>query len=221
MVAPAIPIVVSFIARSGVAAAIKKFGKRIVDSAIEAGKKSTTTSNKSGKAISEFTKKGTGSQTVTRNVAQESIKRGAAAGVVGGAGAGVGGYAALNSNSGSDNKKSRASVSSKPNVSEFPRQPFNSRGVRYNKVTDADVARVRAKTAEAKAKQTPASVTIKAGDTLSEIAKANDMSVAQIKAINDIKNVNEIKPGQRIKLRTNDPYENKMSKGGKATKKKK
>jgi LysM repeat protein len=138
-----------------------------------------------------------------------------------GVGAGVGGYAALNSNSGSDNKGSRASVSSKPNVSEFPRQPFNSRGVRYNKVTDADVARVRQKTEEAKAKQTPASVTIKKGDTLSEIAKANDMSVAQIKAINDIKNVNEIKPGQKIKLKTNNPYENKMSKGGKATKKKK
>ena len=208
MVAPAIATVVSFIARSGVAAAIKKFGKRIVDSAIEAGKKSTTTSNKSGKAISEFTKKGTGAQTVTRNVAKESIKRG----VVGGAGAGVGGYAVLDAVSGSDNKGSRAGASS---------QPSGSRGARYNKVTDADVARVRAKTEEAKAKQTPASVTIKAGDTLSEIAKANDMSVAQIKAINDIKNVNEIKPGQKIKLKTKDPYENKMSKGGKATKKKK
>ena len=99
----------------------------------------------------------------------------------------------MDSNSGSDNKGSRASASSKPS---------GSRGVRYNKVTDADVARVRQKTEEAKAKQTPVSVTIKAGDTLSEIAKANDMSVAQIKAINDIKNVNEIKPGQKIKLKS-------------------
>lgn len=63
--------------------------------------------------------------------------------------------------SGSDNKGSRASASSKPS---------GSRGVRYNKVTDADVARVRRKTEEAKAKQTPASVTIKKDNTLSEIA---------------------------------------------------
>lgn len=72
----------------------------------------------------------------------------------------------LDSNSGSDNKGSRASASSKPS---------GSGGVRYNKVTDADVARVRAKTAEAKAKQTPASVMIKTGDTLSDIAKTNDV----------------------------------------------
>lgn len=150
-------------------------------------KRSTTTSNKSGKAISEFTKQEARSQTVTRNVAKESLKRGGAGGV----GATAFGEVVLDSNSGSDNKGSRVSASSKPS---------GSRGVRYNKVTDADVARVRQKTEEAKAKQTPASVTIKAGDTLSEIAKANDMSVAQIKAINDIKNVNEIKQGRHFKL---------------------
>jgi hypothetical protein len=40
----------------------------------EARKKTTRTSNKSDEAISEFTKQGTGSQTVTRNVAKESLK---------------------------------------------------------------------------------------------------------------------------------------------------
>ena len=202
MVAPAVSAVLSFIARSGLAAAVKKFGKQIVDNAIEAGKKTTTTSNKTGRVISDFTKQGTGSQTVTRNVARESIKRGAAGGAAGTVAVGAGVAAALSSD---DKKKDKT-----------------PKGVRFNKVTDADVARVRAKTEEAKAKQSgPATVTVKKGDTLSEIAKANDMSVAQIKAINDIKNVNEIKPGQKIKLKTKDPYENKMSKGGKATKKKK
>jgi len=38
MVAPAVSAVLSFIARSGLAAAVKKFGKQIVDNAIEAGK---------------------------------------------------------------------------------------------------------------------------------------------------------------------------------------
>lgn len=101
----------------------------------------------------------------------------------------------MDSNSGSDNKGSRASASSKPS---------GSGGVRYDRVTDADGAGVRQNTEEAKAKQTPASVTIKKSDTLSEIAKANDMSVAQIKAINDIKNVNETKSGQKIKLKTKE-----------------
>ena len=108
----------------------KRFGKKVVDSAIEARKKTTTTSNKSDEAISEFTKQETGSQTVTRNVAKESLKRGGAGGV----GATAFGEVVLDSNSGSDNKGSRASASSKPS---------GSRGVRYNKVAGADVARVR------------------------------------------------------------------------------
>ena len=82
------------VSRSKVLSAIKdkhsslsdSLAKRIIDKANEA----TRLSDKTGKPISELVKRGTGSQTVTKNVA----KRGAATGAVAG-GAGIAGLDAL------------------------------------------------------------------------------------------------------------------------------
>ena len=79
------------VSRSKVLTAIKEkqgglsdsLAKRIIDKANEV----TRLSDKTGKPISELVKKGTGSQTVTKNVAKKGISTGAKVGAVGGAGA--------------------------------------------------------------------------------------------------------------------------------------
>ena len=78
------------VSRSKVFSAIKEkqgglsdsLAKRIIDKANEA----TKLSDKTGKPISELVKRGTGSQTVTKNVAKKGAKAGAVAGAVGVAG---------------------------------------------------------------------------------------------------------------------------------------
>lgn len=78
------------VSRSKVLSSIKEkqgglsdsLAKRIIDKANEA----TKLSDKTGKPISELVKRGTGSQTVTKNVAKTGAKAGAVAGAVGIAG---------------------------------------------------------------------------------------------------------------------------------------
>ncbi len=82
------------VSRSKVLSAIKEkqgglsdsLAKRIIDKASEA----TRLSDKTGKPISELVKRGTGSQTVTKNVAKRALGAGAVAG-----GAGIAGLDAL------------------------------------------------------------------------------------------------------------------------------
>ena len=73
-------------------------------------------------------------------------------------------------------------------------------------------------------KKTTGSITVKSGDTLSQIAKKYSTSVRQLMAANPgIKNANQIRVGQKIKLpnevksgssvgRTNNPYQGQSSK---------
>ena len=54
----------------------------------------------------------------------------------------------------------------------------------------------------AKSKSKPKTTTVKSGDTLSQIAKDKNTTLAAIKKANpNITNLNKIKPGQVIKLR--------------------
>jgi LysM repeat protein len=73
-------------------------------------------------------------------------------------------------------------------------------------------------------KKTTGSITVKSGDTLSQIAKKYSTSVRQLMAANPgIKNANQIRVGQKIKLphevksgssvgKTNNPYQGQSSK---------
>ena len=93
-------------------------------------------------------------------------------------------------------------------------------------IEKAKARRAAKKSAPAKAapKQTSGSITIKSGDTLSQIAKKYSTSVRQLMAANPgIKNANQIRVGQKISLpkevksgssvgKTNNPYQGQSSK---------
>ena len=93
-------------------------------------------------------------------------------------------------------------------------------------IEKAKARKAAKKSAPAKAapKQTSGSITIKSGDTLSQIAKKHSTSVRQLMAANPgIKNANQIRVGQKISLpkevtsgssvgKTNNPYQGQSSK---------
>jgi polyhydroxyalkanoate synthesis regulator phasin len=75
--------------RAAAVAALKKkhgLSESLANRVISKANELTKLSDKTGKPISELVKKGTGSQTVTKNVAKEGIKKGAIAGGAGGLG---------------------------------------------------------------------------------------------------------------------------------------
>ena len=75
--------------RAAAVAALKKkhgLSESLANRVISKANELTKLSDKTGQPISELVKKGTGSQTVTKNVAKEGIKKGAIAGGAGGLG---------------------------------------------------------------------------------------------------------------------------------------
>ena len=91
-------------------------------------------------------------------------------------------------------------------------------------IEKAKARKAAKKSAPAAPNKTAGSITIKSGDTLSQIAKKYSTSVRQLMAANPgIKNANQIRVGQKISLpkevssgssvgKTNNPYQGQSSK---------
>ena len=100
-----------------------------INAAISAGSKATKLSDKTGKPISSLVKMGTGSQTVTKNVAKKAMSRGAKAGAVAG-GLGVAGLDALVD---SIDKITANDSSAKPTVPNSRKSPEGGQTIKENR----------------------------------------------------------------------------------------